>query len=147
MTQTDRVLDALKNAGQRGITAVDFQLPNVIDGGKPILRVAARIHDLEAEWNIAKAGIRDKCAVYVLHGRVTAPPMTQPIKDRDGWLIVHSCSWCFGCVARPEQACGPTTRALWSPTAPAGALGCRLNEARADRRLREQHDQEERRAA
>lgn len=70
MTQTDRVLAALSAAGATGITQVDFTLPNVVDGGKPILRVGARIHELrEAGFNIQNHGTRNQCAVYVLNAR------------------------------------------------------------------------------
>lgn len=43
-TQVERVVAALRKH-PRGITQVDFDLPHVCDGGKPIKRVAARIHD------------------------------------------------------------------------------------------------------
>jgi hypothetical protein len=46
MTQTDRVLAALTRAGARGITRVDFQLPDMCDGGTPILNIPGRIYDL-----------------------------------------------------------------------------------------------------
>lgn len=45
MSQTSRILTALQNGP---VNPVDFDLPNVIDGGKPIQRVAARILDLRA---------------------------------------------------------------------------------------------------
>ncbi|HTE60086.1 MAG TPA: hypothetical protein VK631_07015 [Solirubrobacteraceae bacterium] len=67
MTQTDRVLAALSRAGARGITAVDFAAPDVCDGGKPIMRVAARVKDLrDAGFEIETGGERDSCAVYKL---------------------------------------------------------------------------------
>jgi hypothetical protein len=74
MTQTDRVLAALTRAGATGITQVDFTPPVVVDGGKPILRVGARIHELrEAGFNIQNHGTRNQCAVYVLADRPVAP--------------------------------------------------------------------------
>lgn len=66
-SQTDRVLNALRKAGSRGITAVDFQLPDVIDGGPPIMRVAARVMDLRRQGHtIISAGTRQKCRRYEL---------------------------------------------------------------------------------
>jgi len=49
VTQKDRVLAALIARQDRGITPVDFAAPDVIDNGKPIMRVAARIHDLRQD--------------------------------------------------------------------------------------------------
>lgn len=67
MTQVDRVLAALSRAGARGITAVDFAAPNVCDGGKPIMRVAARVKELrDAGFQIETDGERDSCAIYRL---------------------------------------------------------------------------------
>jgi hypothetical protein len=45
-TQRDRVLGRLRAAGEAGVSPEDFLLPGVVDGGKPILRLAARIHEL-----------------------------------------------------------------------------------------------------
>lgn len=44
MSQVDRVLAALRNGP---LNTADFLAPNVCDGGKPIIRLAARIHDLQ----------------------------------------------------------------------------------------------------
>lgn len=74
MSQNDRVLAALRRAGRFGITQVDFSLPDVIDGGKPINRVAARINDLgNAGHVIGKRGTRNRCAVYVLKASGVSP--------------------------------------------------------------------------
>lgn len=71
LTQTQRVLLALR-ARPEGITAADF-MPPTIDGGKPIMRVAARIYDLREEGHrIADGGKRGTLDVYVL--RAEAPP-------------------------------------------------------------------------
>ena len=71
MTQPERVLRLLKQAGDHGLTQVDLNLPTV-DGGPPITRLAARIHDLKnAGVPIEKAGTRQKCDIYRL-----APPST-----------------------------------------------------------------------
>ncbi len=65
MTQTDRVLAAARS--YRGCCALDFQLPNVVDGGAPILRVAARIHDLEEQgYTFERLPPFHHCAVYRL---------------------------------------------------------------------------------
>lgn len=78
MTQTARVLAALRAHPERGITAVDFLRIPTIDGGPPITRVAARILELrEAGELIVDAGVRDKCRIYrleqaTLEGRLFA---------------------------------------------------------------------------
>jgi hypothetical protein len=67
MTQKLRVLAALRSRGARGITSVDFLLPNIIDGGKPITRVAARVLELRQEnHRIVVEGERDGCYIYRL---------------------------------------------------------------------------------
>jgi hypothetical protein len=67
MTQSDRVLAALSRAGARGITSVDFIRHPTVDGGPPILRVAARIRDLRDQGiEIETDGERDGVAVYKL---------------------------------------------------------------------------------
>jgi hypothetical protein len=79
LTQKDRVLRALRTTRGRGVTAVDFLAPAVIDSGAPITRVAARIEELRKDGhNIQLAGRRDECVIYVL-----APPAEpwQPIPD------------------------------------------------------------------
>ncbi len=66
-SQTERVLNALRKAGGRGVTQVDFSLPDVIDGGPPITRVAARIKDLRRQGHtIVPAGTRQRCRIYEL---------------------------------------------------------------------------------
>ena len=66
-TQAERILAALRAVGQRGITSVDFLAPDVIDDGKPITRVAARIHELREDGHqILSVGRRNRCDVYVL---------------------------------------------------------------------------------
>jgi hypothetical protein len=46
VSQTDRVLALLRARGDRGVNLTDFSLPGVVDGGKPITRLAARIIEL-----------------------------------------------------------------------------------------------------
>lgn len=146
MTQTDRVLQ--QASSERGVTAVDFQLPNVIDGGPPILRVAARVNELAETWDIRVIGKRDKCVVYRNFGRLTAPPVA-PIKDRDGWLRWHQCRQCFACFARPTLACEVSRGARVVLMSPANEpiRECRIAEVRAERARREQRDQENTRHA
>jgi hypothetical protein len=67
VTQADRLLTALTRAGAKGITSVDFIRYPTIDGGPPILRIAARVKDLRNEgFNIITEGERDGVAVYKL---------------------------------------------------------------------------------
>jgi hypothetical protein len=74
LTQNDRVLAALKQAGPRGITELDFEAPRVTDGGKPIRRLAARIFDLRLRGlPVEPNGERDGLTVYVLKSVETAP--------------------------------------------------------------------------
>lgn len=63
------------------VCAVDFQAPTV-DGGKPILRVPARILDLKREgWAIDRVGTRNHCAVYRLASAVLDHPGTEVQDD------------------------------------------------------------------
>lgn len=48
-TQAERIYKALKNAGRRGVTCVDFEDNPVIDGGPKIRRTARCIHDLKEQ--------------------------------------------------------------------------------------------------
>ena len=83
MSQTDRVLAALKRAGPRGITQIDFDLPDVIDGGTPIKRIAARVHEIRKGLEVTEDGWRQKCRVYVYGGPLNAAPVqaVAPIPD------------------------------------------------------------------
>jgi hypothetical protein len=86
MKQTTRVLRALRRHPE-GITSVDFLLPNVIDGGRPITRVAARIRDLRNEGHeIVTGGERYGCAVYKLPQPepVPLPPPVVEIPEPQG---------------------------------------------------------------
>jgi hypothetical protein len=77
MTQTARVLAALRSRGAHGITAADFAAGRVIDGQKPIMRVAARILELrQAGHRIEVIGERDGgCYVYrLVHDTQDNPP-------------------------------------------------------------------------
>jgi len=71
-TQAERVLDALRRAGQYGITQVEMYSPG--DGGPPIARLAARVLELRDQGHqIVSDGRRNKCAVYVLTEPASRP--------------------------------------------------------------------------
>lgn len=64
MTQNDRILRALRNGP---VNPVDFQAPRVCDGGAPILRVAARINDLQANGHRIRSDRADnRTSTYTL---------------------------------------------------------------------------------
>jgi len=74
MTQTERVLAALKAVGPRGVTGYDFSGPVVIDGGHRVMRVAARVLELREQGHpVETVGRRDGHVVYVLSGVEVAP--------------------------------------------------------------------------
>lgn len=117
--QNDRVLRALTKAGERGITRVDFQAPDVIDGGKPILNFPARIQDLEEDGYTITAGERrNRCTVYRLVGAASETSNTRP-----GPLPPAA----FATPAPPRPAlgtwhccdkCGATFKASWPRECP-----------------------------
>lgn len=74
MTQKERILKALKAAGSNGIRPEDFLLPDVIDAGKPILRVASRINDLRKEGVRISTDTTGTTAIYRLVSPVEAVP-------------------------------------------------------------------------
>lgn len=79
MTQKQRVLRSLKEAGSRGITQADWTgaYGPTPDGGPPITRVAARILDLTQDGHIiTKGSIRDLCRVYRLD---PSYPLNRPV--------------------------------------------------------------------
>lgn len=83
--QQSRVLKAL----QRGpVCATDFQLPFVVDGGPPILRVPARVKELrDLGYEIVADGWRDKCREYRLVVDVPAAvdvPASEPTLVQEG---------------------------------------------------------------
>lgn len=82
MTDKQRVLRRGFEAGDTGFTQVDFMLPNVCDGGKPITRLAARIKDLRDEGvEFADGGRRNGMKVYILDreslAKASLPPGPQ----------------------------------------------------------------------
>jgi hypothetical protein len=95
MTELERVIRALRAAGDRGITQVDFLTPDVIDGEKPITRLAARILELKAEgYQIEGSGKRDKCKVYVLAADPVAVQAPVPVPtDAKCWACQRAVLW------------------------------------------------------
>jgi hypothetical protein len=64
-SQVDRILKAARRFN--GVCRVDFQLPDVIDGGKPILNFPGRMYDAEKEGHSFEViGKRHKCKVFRL---------------------------------------------------------------------------------
>ncbi|HVJ27450.1 MAG TPA: hypothetical protein VM493_07890 [Vicinamibacterales bacterium] len=80
LSQNERVRRQLVKAGRAGITQAEFSLPHVVDNGKPIPRLAARIHDLNkaGEWPAVQVGERDGFAVYVLKKYLSVPESVLP---------------------------------------------------------------------
>jgi hypothetical protein len=64
MTQKERILKALRIAGERGVTTVDMVNGSL---GEPILRGAARIEELRDEgFAIKTVKLKNRTARYVL---------------------------------------------------------------------------------
>ena len=82
-TQRERVLAALRRAGERGLTQVDWLLHDVIDGGPPIVRLPARVDELrQAGHHIEHAGRRNRCVIYRL-ADLPAPVVSPQLPDDD----------------------------------------------------------------
>jgi hypothetical protein len=65
VTQRDRVLAQLKRTGR--VSPVDFLLPDVCDGLKPILRVAPRVMELRDDgYSIETSTAPNGTAIYEL---------------------------------------------------------------------------------
>ena len=81
-----RVYDAIRRAGRHGISRVDFELPDVIDGRKPILNFPGRVKEIRdtlgehaVRWN---GEWRNRCKVWVLGAiPITTPP--RPLAPAD----------------------------------------------------------------
>lgn len=107
MTQRARILRALKTGPVR---ATAFSLPNVVDDGPPIFRVAARIQELrDAGYQIETTRFPVGAAVYEL---ISEPNLVRDASD--GVDDRHA----------PHRG-GPTdpTGTAASPTSPSGAGG------------------------
>jgi hypothetical protein len=82
LSQRDRVLNALRARGGRGVTPVDFLAPGVCDCGPPVTRFAARVNELRSAGHvIVKAGRRDRCDVLVLVREAPAASLPSPALD------------------------------------------------------------------
>lgn len=79
MSQRKRVLAALRVRGARGVCAVDFLAPDVIDGQAPITRLAARMLELREDGHEIKViGEQHGCAVYRLMRDAQDDPAPAP---------------------------------------------------------------------
>ena len=68
MTQNDRVLALLRQRGDQGLNTADLMAP-AVDGRKPILRLAARIFDLQQQGYRIRSVRRSNATVsYFLVG-------------------------------------------------------------------------------
>ena len=97
MSQTQRVLKALENAGPRGISASDFDGSQpVVDGGRQIKRLAARIGELRADGHkIISVSTKSDGAVfsrYVLRA-TTAARQSNPVEVVDGSTLGGDCDF------------------------------------------------------
>lgn len=64
-SQVDRIIKAARS--YKGISRIDFQLPDVIDGGDPILNFPGRMFDAEKRGCVfEKIGRRNRCSVWRL---------------------------------------------------------------------------------
>lgn len=72
LTQCQRIKRALDQRGPRGVSPTDFSQKPTIDGGPPILRVAARIDELRKIYDIARLKGDDGCALY-LYAKYLSP--------------------------------------------------------------------------
>jgi hypothetical protein len=97
MSQTKRVLKALETAGPNGISASDFDGSRpVIDGGRQIKRLAARIGELRADGHeISSVSTKSEGAVfsrYVLRA-TTAARQVSPVEVVDGSTLGGDCDF------------------------------------------------------
>lgn len=81
MSDKQRFLDQLRKGP---VAAVDFLAPNVIDGGKPITRLAARKYDLVQDGHdVRDVGVKNGCSVYAWFGMLenTGPAAVETTPD------------------------------------------------------------------
>jgi hypothetical protein len=77
LTQVERVVAAARSF--RGVCQVDFLAPDVVDNGKPITRLAARLWDAEQQgFEFECIGKRSGCNVY----RLVSEPDVERRVDR-----------------------------------------------------------------
>lgn len=74
MSDTDRVLALLRTRKEAGVSPIDFAAPNVVDGEKPVMRVAARILELRKDgFDITTGRAVNGTAIYRLRTLETVP--------------------------------------------------------------------------
>lgn len=79
-----RVLDALRAAGNAGVGTSCFLAPDVVDGGKPIVRLPSRIDELrKAGYTIVSHRAPNGTAIYRLVGEAApaAACAPEPVSD------------------------------------------------------------------
>lgn len=89
LTQKQRAHRELLRAGPHGVPAAAFMAPHVIDGGLPIPRLAARIHELRQDGHdIRESREPNGTARYTLHpdraGGHRTPAPAPPAETRQG---------------------------------------------------------------
>lgn len=123
-TQNERILVAMRGAGRRGITRVDFQAPNVIDGGDIIINFPARIQNLEELGHeIVVTGRRNKCNVYVLASVLGEGAGTPSLASSPNTSLAHRRDHCGACgkrIRRIRTAYSGTVLCVDDPRAPDG---------------------------
>ena len=88
MTQRQRVLTALEDAGSLGVSPVDFLGPQVVDGGSPILRLAPRVEELRKQgYRISSYRQPDSTVRYVLLPSGLEEPRHVEDGERDGFTV------------------------------------------------------------
>lgn len=79
LTQAQRIERVARQRGSHGFTVADFASPDVVDGGPPILRVAARVAELRSRGvPIVQAGRRGGLVIYQLPPDHYAPIVSVP---------------------------------------------------------------------
>jgi hypothetical protein len=80
-TQKQRVLDQLR-AHPEGVNETAFAAPWVIDGGKPIQRVAARVFELRQEgFQIRTRRLANGTATYILESEPASSTSTTAVGE------------------------------------------------------------------
>lgn len=98
MSQCARILRALESGP---VSPIDFAAPNVMDGGKPIMRVAARVQDLRGRGHdISTRTASNGTAVYTLMQGAQQDTATE--ESREGF--VHPDAGVLLSAPTPEPA-------------------------------------------
>lgn len=85
MSQSTRVLKALRAAGPSGVDTTAFLAPSVIDGGKPVLRLAARIRDLRDQGHrITSRRLMNNTVRYFLVESCSSVPASPDVRGGSG---------------------------------------------------------------